>query len=145
MHEIAAGAAPIDAESFAREMYWEHTQLLDILVSQEDNIGQVFYVNIPNCGCIHNLPDGAVVEVPARVDAAGLHPFALGDLPLSILPTLAHKVASLDLIIEAAMEGSRDKAVQALINDPYCTDIEAARQCVNALIDAELAYLPNFR
>jgi alpha-galactosidase/6-phospho-beta-glucosidase family protein len=64
---------------------------------------------------------------------------------LSILPTLAHKVASLDLIIEAAMEGSRAKAVQALINDPYCTDIGMAKRCVNALIDAELAYLPNFR
>jgi hypothetical protein len=35
--------------------------------------------------------------------------------------------------------------VQALINDPYCTDINAAELCVNALIEAELAYLPNFR
>ncbi len=104
-----------------------------------------FYVNIPNRGSIHNLPDGAVVEVPARVDAAGLHPFALGDLPDAILPTLAHKVSSLSITIEAAMEGSRRKAVQALINDPYCTDIAAAGRCVNDLIDAELAYLPNFR
>lgn len=145
MQAIATGAAPIDAESFAREMYWEHTQLLDILVSQEDNLGDVFYVNIPNRGYIHNLPDGVVVEIPAVVDAAGLRPFALGDLPNSILPTLAHKVSSLDLIIEAAMEGSRRKAVQALVNDPYCTDFGAAERCVNELIDAELAYLPNFR
>jgi alpha-galactosidase len=145
MQAIATGAAPIDTESFAREMYWEHTQLLDILVSQEDNLGGVFYVNIPNRGYIHNLPDGVVVEIPAVVNAAGLHPFALGDLPESILPTLAHKVSSLDLIIESAMDGSRRKAVQALINDTYCTDIGAAERCVNELIDAELAYLPNFR
>jgi alpha-galactosidase/6-phospho-beta-glucosidase family protein len=51
----------------------------------------------------------------------------------------------LDLIIESAMDGSRRKAVQALINDTYCTDIVAAERCVNELIDAELAYLPNFR
>jgi alpha-galactosidase len=145
MQAIAAGAAPIDTESFAREMYWEHTQLLDILVSQEDNQGRVFYVNIPNQGYIHNLPDGVVVEIPVVADASGMHPFALGDLPQTILPTVAHKVASLDLILEAAMEGSRRKAVQALINDPYCTDINAAELCVNALIEAELAYLPNFR
>ncbi len=145
MKAIAQGEAPIDAESFAKEMYWEHTQLLDILVSQEDNLGQVFYVNIPNRGYIHNLPDETVVEIPAVVDAAGLHPFALGDLPLPILPALALKTSSLDLIIEAAMEGSRHKAVQALINDSYCTDMAVAERCVNALIDAELAYLPNFR
>jgi alpha-galactosidase len=85
------------------------------------------------------------VEIPATVDAAGLHPFALGDLPDSILPTLAHKIAGLDLIIEAAVEGSRRKAIQALLNDPYCTDIASAVRCVNELIDAELPYLPNFR
>jgi alpha-galactosidase/6-phospho-beta-glucosidase family protein len=81
MRAIAEGTMPIEAESFAKELAWEHTQLLDILASQEDNLGQTFYVNIPNGGAIHNLPDGAVVEIPAKVDAAGLHPFALGDLP----------------------------------------------------------------
>jgi alpha-galactosidase len=145
MQAIAAGNAPIEAESFAKELAWEHTQLLDLMVSLEDNLGRVFYVNVPNRGAVHNLPDGAVVEVPATADAAGLHPFALGDLPDAILPTLAHKLASLDLIIEAAMEGSRRKAAQALINDPYTTDLAAAERCVNELIDAELAYLPNFR
>jgi len=145
MVDIAENRAPIDTESFAREMAWEHTQLLDILVSQQDNLGQTFYVNIPNRGYVHNLPDDVVVEIPARVDAAGLHPFALGDLPLSILPSLVQKTSSLDLIIEAAMEGSRRKAVQAFLSDPYCADIEAGVRVVNELIDAELGYLPAFK
>jgi alpha-galactosidase len=145
MAAIANGREPIDAETFARELSWEHTQLLDILISRQDNLGQTFYVNVPNRGSIRNLPDGAVVEVPAIVDVGGLHPLALGDLPASILPLLALKTASLDLIIEAAMEGSRQKAVQALLNDPYSTDVDATVGAVNALVDAELAYLPNFR
>ncbi|MBI1940843.1 MAG: hypothetical protein HYS33_04970, partial [Acidobacteria bacterium] len=124
---------------------WEHTQFLDILVSQQDNLGLVFYVNIPNGGYIHNLPEGMVVEVPAKVDAAGLHPFALGDLPDSITPVLAHKLASLDLIIEAAMEGSRYKAIQAFLNDPHCTDMDAGARLVNELIDTQLQYLPRFQ
>jgi alpha-galactosidase len=144
MADIATGAAPIDAERFARELSWEHTQLLDLLISQQDNLGQTFYVNLPNRGYIHNLPDDVVVEIPARVDAAGIHPFAIGDLPTSILPYVIHKTATLDLIIAAAMEGSRHKAAQALINDPYCTDIPAAIKTINQLIDAELRYLPNF-
>ncbi len=142
---LAEGHEPIDEETFARELAWEHTQLLGILASQQDNLGHTFYVNVPNQGMISNLPDDAVVEIPAVVDAAGLHPFALGDLPDSVLPIVAHKVASLDLIIEAAMEGSRPKAIQAMIHDPYCTDMAKAKQVVNALIDAELQYLPNFQ
>ncbi len=145
MTAIGKEGAPIDTEDFAKELAWEHTQLLDILSCQEDNRGEVFYVNLPNRGYIHNLPEGMVVEVPAKVDAAGLHPFALGDLPAPIVPVMAHKLASIDLIIDAAMEGSRDKAVQAYINDPHCTDMDAAARMINELIDAELEHLPNFR
>jgi alpha-galactosidase len=145
MEAIAERRSPIEAESFAKELAWEHTQLLDIIVSEQDNLGETFFVNVPNRGIITNLPWDAVVEVPAVVDRSGLHPFALGDLPLPITPTLAHKVSSLDLIIEAAMEGSRLKAVQAMINDPHFTDISTADKVVNEIIDAELAYLPNFQ
>jgi alpha-galactosidase len=145
MRAIAEGRAPIEAETFAKELSWEHTQLLDIMISRQDDLGETFHVNVPNRGIIGNLPEGVVVEVPATADSGGLHPFALGDLPLPVVPTLAHKVSSLDLIIEAALEGSRDKAVQAFVNDPHCTDIEVGEQVVNALIDAELAYLPRFR
>jgi alpha-galactosidase len=144
MKAIAGGKEDIKVEDFARELSWEHTQFLDILVSQRDNLGSLFFVNIPNQGYIHNLPENTVVEIPALVDAAGLHPFAIGDLPAPILPQLAHKVASLDLIIEAAMEGSRHKAVQAYINDPHCTDVESGEKMINELIDAQLHYLPRF-
>jgi alpha-galactosidase len=145
MIDIVRHNAPIDAEQFAKEMYWEHTQLLDILISQQDNLGQTFYVNVPNHGIITNLPAGVVVEVPATVDRAGIHPFALGDLPKALVPMLAYKTSALELIIEAAMQGSRKKAVQAMINDPHFSDIAAAEKVVNELIDCELAYLPNFQ
>ncbi|MBE0699322.1 MAG: hypothetical protein IH586_20555, partial [Anaerolineaceae bacterium] len=79
------------------------------------------------------------------VDRAGIHPFALGELPKALVPVLAHKTSSLELIIEAAMQGSRRKAVQAMINDPHFTDIRLAETVVNELIDSELEYLPNFQ
>jgi alpha-galactosidase len=145
MADIANGLIPIEAESFARELAWEHTQLLDLLVARQQDSGATFYVNLPNRGMISNLPAGAVVEIPATVDAAGLHPFALGDLPAAVTPMLTYKLASRDLIIQAAMEGSRRKAVQAMLNDPHCTDIAATEKMVNELIDAELPYLPRFQ
>jgi alpha-galactosidase len=145
MEEIALEGAPIEAESFARELAWEHTQLLDILVSQQDVLGQTFYVNVPNRGYVSNLPEGAVLEIPAVVDASGVHPVTLGDLPKAVTPSLAHKLASLDLIIEAALEGSPKKAVQALVNDPHCTDLSTAEKIVGELIQQEIRYLPRFR
>ncbi|MBN1640302.1 MAG: hypothetical protein JXA09_03630 [Anaerolineae bacterium] len=145
MLAIADGRAPIDASSFAEELAWEHTQLLDLMVARQDDLNKVFYVNVLNCGCVGNLPGEVVVEVPARVDAAGVHPLPLGDLPAPVVPTLLHKVSSLDLIIEAALEGSRAKAVQAFANDPHCTDLAAGARLVNELIDAQLQYLPRFR
>jgi alpha-galactosidase len=145
MQEIALEGAPIEVESFARELAWEHTQLLDILVSQQDDLGQTFYVNVPNHGYVTNLPEGAVLEIPAVVDASGVHPVTLDDLPKAVVPTLAHKLASLDLIIEAALEGSQQKAVQALVNDPHCTDISTAGKIVDELIRQEIRYLPRFQ
>ena len=49
------------------------------------------------------------------------------------------------LAVEAAMRGSRELAVQAYLNDPYCTDIESAPKLVNELIDAQMAVLPAFK
>jgi len=145
MTAIADDSVPLDTEAFAREMTWEHTQLLGILAAQQDNLNRTYYVNIPNRGHIHNLPDGVAVEIPARVDAAGLHPYALGDLPKAIVPVLVQRAAVLEIVIEAAMEGSRRKAIQALCQDAYCTDLGVAERCVDEMLKAEAAYLPNFQ
>ncbi len=144
MRAIATGKAEIDTDDFARELAWEHTQFLDIVVAQQDNLGKTFYINIPNRGIITNLPANSVVEVPARVDASGIHPIILGDLPTAVVPVLAHKLSSLDLIIEAALEGSMNKAIQALVNDPHCTDIHEAELILAELVKAHQQYLPRF-
>jgi hypothetical protein len=57
MEDIGKKGAPIDTEAFAKESAWDHTQFLDILVSQQDNLGRVQYVNIPKRDYIHNLPE----------------------------------------------------------------------------------------
>jgi hypothetical protein len=43
------------------------------------------------------------------------------------------------------MTRPRRKAIQALVNDPYCTDMHVAQCAVNELIDAELQYLLAFQ
>jgi alpha-galactosidase/6-phospho-beta-glucosidase family protein len=31
-------------------------------------------INVPNAGYVPGLPEGAVIDLPARADASGLHP-----------------------------------------------------------------------
>ena len=52
---------------------------------------------------------------------------------------------TIDLMVEAAMEGSRDKAMAMLMNDPNIFDFEAAEKCLDELIEAHIEYLPKFR
>ena len=85
------------------------------------------------------------MEIPVYVDAGGYHPVALGDLPAQVTPTLARLAATYDLIIEAALEGDRDKAFAAFVNDPNCNDLDIAKKCINELIDSELEWLPRFK
>ena len=75
-------------------------------------------VNVPNAGHVPGLPDGAVVEVPARADASGLHPVAMARLPEGILGLLRTQATINRLLVEAFAEGSRRKLLQAMLLDP---------------------------
>ncbi len=88
-------------------------------------------VNVPNVACIPGLPDGAVVEVPARACASGLHPLTMKPLPEGILALLRTQVSISRLLVDAFASRSRRPLLQALLLDPTT---ESYRQSV-ALID----------
>ena len=142
--DMANGLSPLNTEAFSRETALEETQLTEIEAALESPAARLFHLNIPNAGYIRNLPDGVVVEVPVYVDSAGYHPVCVGDLPGQCIPTIARNALIHDLIIEASMEGSFDKALAAFVNDPNCNDIPTAKKCLKELIDANIAYLPRF-
>lgn len=102
-------------------------------------------VNIPNRGCISNLPADAVVEVPAIVNAAGIQGISVGDLPTGIAALCNQQVAVQKLVVEAAMTGSRAAALQALLVDPVIHDMDAASKCLDELLAVHAPYLPQFK
>jgi len=77
-------------------------------------------VNIPNAGLIAGLPDWIAVEVPATVGADGLRGIPV-DLPVGIRGLLSNQIGIHDLTAEAALQGSRDLVIQALLVDPVVT------------------------
>ncbi len=99
-------------------------------------------VNVPNAGWIPNLPDGAVVEVPAVVDGDGLRPRQMTPLPEVIAAILRTQVSISVLLVEAFVEGSKDKLLQALLLDPTCHSHRQAVELVDRMVALQADLLP---
>jgi len=94
-----------------------------------------------NRGVIPNLPGDAAVEVPVMVDAAGLHPVSLGPLPDGIAKLLTVQVQVQQLAIEAAVRGSKELALQALLIDPVVNSATAAVKLLDELWEVNRPYI----
>ncbi|MBE3068582.1 MAG: hypothetical protein IMZ73_14355 [Chloroflexi bacterium] len=100
--------------------------------------------NLSNQGQIANLPLGCTVETPVVVDGDGIHPVHVGAFPEPVAEILRREVTVAQLCVDAAVEGSREKALQCLLLDPVITDIEAAKQVLDDYLTSYKEYLPQF-
>ncbi len=101
-------------------------------------------VNIPNRGHIANLPDGAIVEIPALVDGWGIQGLHVGSLPEMVAELCRREIAVARLAVDAAAHGDRQAALQALLLDPCINDIDTARGILHAYLAEYADYLPQF-
>lgn len=102
-------------------------------------------INLPNKGYIRNLPDDAVVEVPAKIWAKGPEGMRVGSLPPGIASLCERQIEIADLAVEAAVNGDRKKALRALVLDPMISDLGQARGILKDLLEAHRDMLPQFR
>jgi len=86
----------------------------------------VMAVNVPNRGFIPNVTEGAIVEVGATVDGDGIHPDTMPPIVEPIASHIATQVALQELVVESALRGDPDLALQAVIEDPNSPADEAA-------------------
>ena len=100
--------------------------------------------NLPNAGQISNLPLQATVETPVIVDGSGIHPVHVGALPEPIAELCRRETVVAQLCVDAAVEGSREKALQCLLLDPVITDIETGRKILDDYLTSYKEYLPQF-
>jgi alpha-galactosidase len=100
--------------------------------------------NLPNVGQISNLPMNTIVETPVMVDGAGIHPVHVGGLPPAIAELCRRELFVSQLGVDAAVEGSREKALQCLLLDPVITDIEQAQSVLSEYLTSYREYLPQF-
>jgi len=103
-------------------------------------------VNIPNEGmAIPNLPEDAIVEIPARVDKDGVHPIKVGPLPEAIAGLCHRQITIQNLLVQAYKERSKKILLQALIIDPIVNSISRAEQMMEQMLEMQADFLPKFR
>lgn len=100
--------------------------------------------NLPNKGQIPNLPLNAIVETPVLVNGSGIHPVHVDALPEPIAELLRREITVAQLSVDAAVEGSREKALQCLLLDPVITDITTARKILDDYLTEYKEYIPQF-
>lgn len=94
-----------------------------------------------NQGAIPNLPPDLAVEVPVVADAAGIHPVSLGPLPDPIAKLVRMQASVQQLSVEAAVHGSKELALQALLIDPVVNSSRAAAQILDELWEINKPYI----
>ncbi|MFF8897503.1 6-phospho-beta-glucosidase [Streptomyces lydicus] len=96
--------------------------------------GDVQIVNALNNGTLPFLPDDAVIEVPATVDAAGPVPLPVRPLEPLYAGLIANVTAYEHLALEAALRGGRERVFSALLSHPLIGQIDHADRLTDELI-----------
>ncbi len=109
--------------------------------------GRVYrgHFNVMNNGCITNLPDECVVEVPGFVDTFGINIPQYGDLPMGCAACCLSNINVQRLAVEAAVNGDAAMLRQAMMMDPLVGAVcstDEIWQMTNEMLIAQEQWLP---
>ena len=116
--------------------------IVDVACSLAFNLRSRHLVMVENRGAITNLPYDAVVEVPAYITSEGPEPIRVGQVPLFHQTLLQQQLASEQLLVEATIEGSYEKALQAFTLNRTVPTMEHAKAILDEMIEANRDYWP---
>lgn len=121
-------------------------QTIDIIRSLMDGGNRyILSLNIPNDGYISNLRQGANLEIPAIVGADRIYGLRMGALPEAIAAMMELQLRIMDLVVEAAVTGSRQTALEALMIDPVIPNPQTAQAVLDEMLMAQADLLPQFQ
>jgi len=111
--------------------------------------GRVYrgHFNVRNDGCISNLPDDCIVEVPGYVDRNGINIPRVGDLPLACAATLMASINVQRMSVKAAVEGDVTLLKQAMLHDPLTAAVlnpPEIWQMTDEMLVAQAQWLPQY-
>ncbi len=143
MMAVAHSDDPLPA-SYFENVPGESEQLMEMMQSLLLDKRHIFSVNMPNHGTVPGLPHDAVLEMPAAAGNAGFSPLQSKPLPAALTAKLLAKIAAVEVTVDAALTGSFDLFVEALLTDGSVSDPDAAAALARDLIAIHKQHLPQF-
>ena len=143
----AEGAAPVTLADLPKGDEDEGIEVIDLIEAIVDNGNITLVVNAPNEGTISNLPDEAIVEVNAQINAYGIRPIQTGPLPETLASHLRRFYDFQQQVVLAALSGDREQALHAFMLDPNTAsrlDLDQTRTMMDELLEANAQHLPLF-
>jgi alpha-galactosidase len=136
-----SGKAPLSPEDIRRSGELAVPVIADIAL---DRGSWREAVNVLNTGgLIENLDADGCIEVPATVDARGVHPERVGRLPEGFAAMVRQQQAIQKLVVQAYDQRSRRLLLQALLLDPASNGSAARTEAMlDHMLRLQAAYLP---
>ena len=92
------------------------------------------YGNLQNKGQLPDLPLGAAVETPCLVDANGIQPTTVADLPPQLTALIRSQINVHELTVRALLDENIEHVYHAAMMDPH-TAAELDMRQIRSLVD----------
>lgn len=118
--------------------------VLQAIRSIADDQGEVIVADVRNGTTLPDLPPDVCVEVPAKIYRDRTEPLPIGAMPLSVRGLVQTVKAYEELTIQAALSGSREVAIEALMANPLVGSFGKASRFFERVLENERSYIPQF-
>lgn len=106
--------------------------------------GDVVVADVRNGTALPDLPPNVCVEVPARIYRDRTEPLPVEPMPLSVRGLVQTVKAYEELTIQAALTGSRNIAIEALMANPLVGSFGKASRFFDQVLENERSSIPQF-
>lgn len=122
---------------------WYSTVATQLLNAHYNDLNEEHVVNTGQGGAVKGWDPGWVMEMPCRIDRAGIHPIPAEPLPEGF--DLIKQVKAYELLtIEAAVQGDHLAARQALLVHPLGPKADDVDAVLEDMLQTNQPYLPRF-
>lgn len=116
--------------------------IVDLAYVISHNTGEIFLCMHENNGTIENLSSRMMLESPVRVGLNGVEPLTVGPVKTFYKGLLENQYTYEKLTVDANLEGSYQKAVQALTLNRVVDDFDKAKELLDYYIKVNKDYWP---
>jgi 6-phospho-beta-glucosidase len=117
----------------------------NLISSIYNDKGDLQVVNTLNRGAVKDFPEDYVIEITSKITKDGPVPHKfIDEFPIHI-KGLINQIKQFEILgAQAAIEGSYDKALLAMVTNPLIADDVEGRKLLNEMLEAHKEYLPAF-